>query len=554
MHFNLISTITDHNIDTKKLAERVIVGPQESVLKDIECFNDTYHSDIRCTKRFRWEPGFYKKLKKLMLQNMKLDQQPKSVKSAFYGVMNHRWRYNQLEKSIQNIDGKLYALRSNNMMFQDNFDIVKEKCAEWFNGIVNTSEAINNEDNGYTFNIYHSNDLNYSRKEYLVFIIEIDGLVMNIETDAGSVPLKCGKVKMFVALDMLQVICASISETAIRFNNQYQHHGYMLGGQYQPLTAGLLFPYISSSVGMRTIVFDKVIDSYKRYEDNSHINYDNLSQWEDPYAGLCLGDLQNQVLNGLASGRLDEAMFWLTKWGSVYSINHTGPLNNYSSMYHGKPAMLYSDALEGVLTDRDSRNCDYILPERQSEAYCETMNCLLKDTCLQYEEAYTTIDDETNALREQILANYLIGRDELYAQTLRPYSTMQYIVAINDMNSHWTTADRYISRLHANIILQFRINVNRESMHYIMATACSEVDYLATIEDMGGYTTNEEGFKLWLNDHYVNRTIEPEIYPLSEEGYVNEPGVITHEGLEAELLEHYSATGRGIPIQITERG
>ena len=65
MQFNLKSKITDHSIDLDSLAERVIVGPQEEVLRTIQSFNEMFHSDIRCTKRFRWEPGFYKKLNAL---------------------------------------------------------------------------------------------------------------------------------------------------------------------------------------------------------------------------------------------------------------------------------------------------------------------------------------------------------------------------------------------------------------------------------------------------------------------------------------------------------
>ena len=62
MQFNLKSKITNHSIDLSNLAERVVVGPQEEVLRKIESFNIMFHADIRCTKRFRWEPGLSNQL------------------------------------------------------------------------------------------------------------------------------------------------------------------------------------------------------------------------------------------------------------------------------------------------------------------------------------------------------------------------------------------------------------------------------------------------------------------------------------------------------------
>jgi hypothetical protein len=82
---------------------------------------------------------------------------------------------------------------------------------------------------------------------------------------------------------------------------------------------------------------------------------------------------------------------------------------------------------------------------------------------------------------------------------------------------------------------------------YIMASLAREVSYGDTMEYMDDYDNGEIGFYDWLDQHYPNRTINPEIIPM--EVASSEPVRDTNE-LERMLLEAYSASGRGIPIQV----
>ena len=83
---------------------------------------------------------------------------------------------------------------------------------------------------------------------------------------------------------------------------------------------------------------------------------------------------------------------------------------------------------------------------------------------------------------------------------------------------------------------------------YIMASLAREVSYGDTMEYMDEYDNSEIGFYDWLDQHYPNRTINPEIIPM-EEVVSSEPVRDTSE-LERMLLESYSASGRGIPISV----
>ena len=551
MQFNLKSKITDHSIDLNSLAERVIVGPQEEVLRTIENFNNMFNSDIRCTKTFRWEPGFYKKLNALQLKLLSLDKFPKSVKSAFNKVANNEWHHRRLRDQTKNIDTMLYQLRSNNMMFQDNTDAVTEQTAAWFNGIMSTAEVMNNEDNGYLFEIYHAQDNEYS-KDHIVFVITIDSFIMNIGTSDVHAPIECGKVKMYIALNLIKVIGGAISGSNLSFGREYQHSGYHTGGQYFPLERKLEFPYISGGRGWssRVLDFTETYSDYNRIDD--FIGDD--SPGIDGYTALCFGDIKDQILKPLASGRLDEVVFWLNKWGGFYNINRTSPLNNYTKMYYGAPEVLYSGDMEGRLSTQNSSHCEYTPPSNQTESYCDTSECMLRNGCLQYETAYATVSDDELAIREQILVNWMMNNNKRFGNIDEDLFIGYTNHSLNTMNQQWNTAESHWNSMRDGIQAYFGINVCRDAMLYVMASACREVNYSTTIEYMADYDMGLEGFHNWLDNCYPDRTMTPEIVEMIDDGgeLADQDGEARLD-MERQLLEHYSSTGRGIPIQIRER-
>ena len=553
MQFNLKSKITNHAIDLSSLAERVIVGPQEEVLRTIESFNHTFNSNIRCTKRFRWEPGFYKKLNALQIKAMSLDKFPRTVQSAFNKVANGDWYHRRLRDQAKKIDTMLYQLRSNNMMFQDNTEAVTEQTAAWFNSIMSTADVMNETDNGYLFEIYHAMDSEYD-KDYIVFVITVDGYNMDIGTSDIYAPIECGKVKMYVALDLIKVIGGAISGSDLSFGREYQHSGYHLGGQYFPTNCSLHFPYISGGRGWssRVLNFMGTISDYTVMDDGIRDN----DPGTDGYTALCFGDVKDQILKPLASGRLDEAVFWLNKWGSFYHISRTSPLNNYTKMYHGTPEVLYGGNMIGLLSSKNSQHCDYTVPIDQSESYCDIYECTLRDGCSKYETAYATVDDNMLAMREQILANYMFNngmRIDILEDEERFIELTEH--SLNTMEASWSTAERHWIDMRDHIQSYFGINVVKDTMLYVMASACREVDFGNAMSNMEGYDMGIDGFEGWLDNYFPERTIDVEILEGNEASDHDGESATLEDRLtmENQLLEHYSSTGRGIPIQIRER-
>lgn len=547
MQFNLESKITNHNINFGELAERVIIGPQEEVLTAIENFNQRFRSDIRCTKKFRWEPGFYKKLKALQLNVMGFGKDSRTVKTSFNKVVNSNWHYRQLKQDCEKIDTMLYLLRSDNMMFQDNTEVVTEKASEWFDNIITNAEIMNNQDNLYNFEIYIGREPGIN-KDYIIFVITVDGYTMDVGNNTNYAPIQTGKVKMYISLDIVRILAAAISNDSINFGNQFNHSGYNVGGQYFPLERDLHFPFISGGRGWasRVLDFSNVANDYTKIpmlcEMEPH------SDTNDGYTSLCFGDLKTNILRPLASGKLDETVFWLNKWGGFYNINSTGPLNNYSKMYLGSPKVLYEGAMEGILTNRSHTNCDYNLPELKDESYCERYECTMRDKCNKYEVAYAIIDDEALAMREQILVNFMISRG-------LPFSILEDSLIHDDytrqslthVSLHWETAESYFSDMLSNIKAYFGVNIEREAMIYNMASMCQDVNFQETWDCMPDFSMDEKGFYEWLNA-WFRPTILPQIIPMNNDGASLDEQF--GSDLEQRLLEEYSSTGRGIPIQI----
>jgi len=552
MLYDLKSTITDHTINLSELAERVIVGPQEDVLREIADINQSYSTDIRCTKKFRWEPGFYNKLNALQIKTMRLNTKPRTVKTAFNNVANSDWLYRRLKEKVNKIDNMLYLLRSNNLAFQDNTEGVTEATSAWLNNIASTSAVINEVDNGYTFEVYHAMGAD-DMKDYILFVISIDNITMNVGTSRNFAPVKCGKVKMYVGLDMLQVLGSAISDTEMRFDNRYMHHGYHIGGQYAPLEKNLQFPYIGSRGGSNS-------RSIRHTGTEGYVN-ENLQDGygygenRDGYGCLCLGDLKDKVLSPLSKGRLDEAVFWLNKWGGFYNINTTGPLNNYSTMYWGKPKALYAGEMDGVLTNRSPGDCRYELPENKEESYCDLNECLFVDRCTKYENAYEEVDEDLGAVRDQIIANYMISNGLDLSDSLSTYAELS-LDARHHMNSHWDTALRYYDRMYAHILLNFNLDIDKDDLLYLMSSSCSVLDFETTWIRTSEYDNNIEGYYDWLEDCFPDRTINPvasvHIAPSEVASITEDSFEFERDQLERSLLEHYTTTGRGIPIQTRE--
>lgn len=58
--------INQFNPNLDEYAERALLGPQADILQSIENVNARYNLKLKCTKTFRWSPGAFEQIKKLI--------------------------------------------------------------------------------------------------------------------------------------------------------------------------------------------------------------------------------------------------------------------------------------------------------------------------------------------------------------------------------------------------------------------------------------------------------------------------------------------------------
>ena len=113
--------INDVKLKLGHITDKVIMGPQAEVLEMINRFNDQYNADISCTKTFRWSPGIYDKIRKLLHDYfLGWTVRTSNMSTLFNKIENNRYYKNRLQKSICDIDTHLYEKRSNGLKFQEN--------------------------------------------------------------------------------------------------------------------------------------------------------------------------------------------------------------------------------------------------------------------------------------------------------------------------------------------------------------------------------------------------------------------------------------------------
>jgi len=157
-------------------------------------------------------------------------------------------------------------------------------------------------------------------------------------------------------------------------------------------------------------------------------------------------------------------------------------------------------------------------------------------------------------MREQILANYMFNsglRIDVLEDEERFIELTEH--SLNTMEAQWSTAERHWIDMRDHIQSYFGISVVKDSMLYVMASACREVDFSSAMSNMEGYDMGIDGFEGWLDNYFPERTIDVEILENNETSDSESNASDDRHDMERQLLEHYSSTGRGIPIQIRER-
>ena len=357
-------------IEVGDLGEHIYYGPQAEVMEQVQRFNSRHRADMEITKTFKWKRGSYERVAELMMRGLGFRRKP----SGMYNYLSrenwfkdHEW--NTIKRSLREIDGMLYNLRTSGEVWLDDPSILVERRNLYTNYMVEkcelADEIIDNID--IMQEMYHQlfvHPTSRSSQRYmLVSTLRIRPGTMKVYMTEGRTSSREAKHIENIACDTdLYINNITYPLRTMTRNSSYDNPRFdvqTLGQVEQPSEKGYLsFPFISGS-----------------------------GQWRSNgvFGGsVCYGDQSNDIYNAL--NKYDMASFILqsVNWATVYT-NITGPHNNIKTMYHGEPAKL-SEEYRSIFGTNNMNHCNYE-PDGIDD-YCDVQECSFRSQCPRYKCAH----------------------------------------------------------------------------------------------------------------------------------------------------------------------
>ena len=396
------------NIDD--IVERIALGPQEEVIGLINNLNQRWNTDFRCTPTFRWQPGFYKKLKEQSGRISNVNVQKNKVSTYKNQIQNGRWNIDQFLTKIEEIDTKLYFLRNSGIIFQDNTEDVNRCLNEYKVKIEETMITALELYPNMNLSVYHGlhvngyhNSRSYNGTNHAIsFHIYIESVIMNINIGGETVAVPMGDLDVIISVDLVKNVMNRIRQVNITQGAMGSGHTNPWNGAiFHPQERDILFPYISEERWNR---------------DQLRVAFAEGQNTRSGFSNVCFGSFDAEIKEAAWTGDMIALFTYLDNWTKNFNVGSTGPLNGYDKMFHGIwPEMLTDVWRSTGNMDPAHRmdNCKYAdyqnvqfmsdldLPSKE-ESYCDRYECVLRSGCQSYKSIYEpeTIEDG-NELADQ---------------------------------------------------------------------------------------------------------------------------------------------------------
>jgi len=387
--------------DIKALVERIALGPQEAVINKINALNSNFSTDFKSTAKFRWQPGFYKKLNEHAIRMSGYGAKKRKISTYHNGVRAAEWHIGRFFKQIQEIDTDLWRLRTSDMTFQDNTEAVELAIQSYKEDIINSIEMAHQMNPSISITPYlglHSdsrNDRRYStgNRTTINFHVKISNITMKVVCGEEHAYTDAGDVDLIYTVDLIKNVMQRIrrstsndQETFSLIHNMNLHMGHtgeLQGGLYSPNIRDTRFPYIS---GNETWSASMRVDSVD----------DNGSRIPYKYSNVCFGSYAHDIAEAFWQGDMMAVSINLKGWSSLFKIGSTNPLNGYQRLFHGLPEVFNQPHFinAGRLPHKDGTGCHISrsdassAPSEVEDSGCYTSNCSLMDTCNWHNDIY----------------------------------------------------------------------------------------------------------------------------------------------------------------------
>ena len=396
---NFLDGISNMN----EIIEQIALGPQEEVIGLIDNLNQRWNTDFRCTPTFRWQPGFYKKLKENSGRISNINIQKNKVSTYKNQIQNGRWSIDQFLTKIDEIDTKLYFLRNSGICFQDNTDDVNRVLAEYKEKIEETMVSAMELYPTMNLSVYHGlhvngyhNSRSYNGTNHAIsFHIYIENVTMNINIGGESVAVPMGDLDIMICVDLIKNVMNRIRNVRITQGAQGGGHTNPWNGAiFHPQEPEILFPYISQERWNR---------------DQMQVAFSEGQNTRSGFSNVCFGNFDSEIREAAWTGDIIALFTYLDSWTKNFNVGRTGPLNGYDKMFHGVWPEMTTEVWESTGNmNSTSRmdSCKYanVLNADapiQENSYCDRYGCTLRNDCLAYRAMYMPpepIEDDEGAI------------------------------------------------------------------------------------------------------------------------------------------------------------
>ena len=401
MHsMTLIDNFLETNADITSLVERIALGPQEEIIEKIDSLNQRFDSDFRCTPTFRWAPGFYKRMNEHATRLSGYGEMKRKVSTYKNKIENGRWQAEQFMSKLLEIDDKLFQLRKNGILFQDNTDDVIQALSEYKSKIKETLDTAHIMCPNLTITVClgKQKDNRQLRRrpngieseDAINYHISIKNVQTTVRIGNDSKVIDYGDIEVVYSVPLIKNLMARIrGDRVLKMHAgiSTSHSSPYHGAKIIPNIEYTRFPYISAHGS-----------SYSDIVTNSVNDQGNIVS--DTYKNVCFGGFASDLMEAFWQGDMMAVAIQLSSWVSVFKIGVTNPLNHWSKMVHGVPEGFEQLRLTGGMPNDSGRGCSvsdnnwYTWTELPADSICSQSKCTLTDTCEAYQTYYPSNTEE----------------------------------------------------------------------------------------------------------------------------------------------------------------
>jgi len=401
MRFTTITTAGNWLPNIADLSERLLLGPQRTILGLIEQVNARYGLTLRATKTYRWSPGYKLQIKEWMAQDYLEPHMNRKISTYFNKIDEKQWKYDQFKRLLNDIDNKMATNRREGAVFQDNTGILEDKINIFKNRLESQLEEANNQFNAAHIHVNARILTNENGKDFFTIKVSLPPGKMNIFIGSTPYPIDIGGVDLWftTGLDALVYSLCShnsivIENEAFRlssfFNDSNRYGGYHGGIKY----LGVYYPEYDCNNPNYTLSHPYIS---KRYHNVTMID-DNSSTY------ICLGQLLENVDTFLKNMDLVSLCATLMTWHSCFHAGRTHPLNGISQSFFGLPHN--TTEFRNIASISSSLDCKHnyihndIELDEHDTGYCDDIDCFFKEDCEMYRTISKGVEQPENMVTD----------------------------------------------------------------------------------------------------------------------------------------------------------